>query len=248
MAQDKCYTLDSNKKWNNGINKLVDMMQSNEMDNAWLLAKELSEICSMSPALNFLTGKIAQARNDTVSALYYYQKASEYTYMYAVEPDTAKAIWYARYLAENPDKTDESIDELRGKIRDLETETARLKESETKLNDEIRETEILMWSGAGTGAAGLALAATGIALVLSTKDEPCDISLSTENHPTAPKVSYKVNDRYIAGWALTGVGSALLVAGAVVAGIYGYRYSEMNSEVDLSINFTPASASLTVNF
>ena len=103
---------------------------------------------------------------------------------------------------------------------------------------------IALVTGAGTGIGGLAILGVGIGLLASEGDDSCNISIIMDEN--SPQISHGVHGMYIAGWTLVGVGAALTVAGAVVAGVYGYRYT--HNDTTVSFGITPVSASLEIAF
>ncbi len=254
LAQEPCGDLLKNGAWTNGINEIVQKLGTGEdLDTAWIKSKELFEICSQSPTLNYLTGRLAEERQNKVDALYYYQKASEYTYVFAVEPELAKEIWYKRYLAENPDLSAEEVDGLKQKIDEQTTELARLRRVEENYSV-MRETKafedkVLMWTGAGTGLVGLAVAGAGIGLVMKSKEAPCDIKLVSEKTETkATRIQSDVKVSYLTGWTLVGAGSALAITGAILAGVYGYRVTHQNGDNNYSFQVSPVGAAFSMTF
>lgn len=253
-AQEPCGDLLKNEEWTRGIDEIVQKLGTGQdLDSARIRSKELFEICSQSPTLNYLTGRLAEERKNMVDALYYYQKASEYTYVFAVEPELAKEIWYKRYLAENPDLSAEEVDGLKQKIDEQTKELARLRRADENYSA-MRETKafedtVLMWTGAGTGLVGLAVAGAGVGLVLKSKEAPCDIKLVSEKTETkATRVQSDVKSSYLAGWALVGAGGALAVTGAILAGVYGYRVSHQNGDSDFSFQVSPVGAAFNMTF
>ena len=141
IAQDRCEHLNEDSEWTEGLKKLIATMQNNEMKTAKGQAKALSEICSESPALNYLQGKIEESLGNSSRAHYYYQKSSENTYRFAVEPNTAKMIWYARYENEHPDRTDVTLAATKVEIEKLETQNQSLRSQIKELESQIKELE-----------------------------------------------------------------------------------------------------------
>ncbi len=126
------------------------------------------------------------------------------------------------------------LDETKGKL-----ERAQMvvwdKEDEAK-----RHNKNLMWTGIGLGIGGLALTGTGLALAMTAKTE--DAYDVIENKKIKPKASYTVE------WSLIGVGAALTVTGAVLTGIFGYRYTHAKENETYSMIIGPNSASFVMNF
>ena len=131
----------------------------------------------------------------------------------------------------------------------LEADNERLKETLAQQNllssDSLRDTYAnLLWTGVGIGAGGLALAGTGAALVAISHSSK--LEARNEDH------GYKVSDDplHATGWVLTGVGAGLVVTGAVLAGIYGYKYKTVNNNNnnDVTLYVSPNSFSLNITF
>jgi len=239
LAQDSCKDLDANEVWNDGMKQLSNQIQNGQYDDARLTSKLLSEICRQSPVLNYMQGKIAEGQGNRTDALLYYQKASEYTYTFAVAPDMAKKIWYARYENEHPERTAKSIQEKDEKVKmQLDASSDRIQGLEHKLYQ-------VLWTGAGIGMGGLAMLGTGIGLLMYNGNE----ATHTTQYNTDQGYmidSYRNNHLYTVSWALIGAGAALTIAGSIVTGIYGYQYTHLDSQFSLSMS--PFGALLTVEF
>ena len=233
-AEDGCATIGDDPQWKYDLSVLVETIQAGEIQAAKQQAKALSAVCGNAPTLNYLQGKIAEALDDKSEALYYYQKASENTFTFAVDPDIAKKIWYARYEAEHPERTQGAVTSKSEHITSLESQVSQLNAT---LASQYRK---FMWLGIGLGTGGLVLAGTGAALV--AKFDPVELGRE-DNH----KLSYKEKPLHSFGWASIGVGTGLLVTGAVLAGIYGYRYSRAKQD-DLTFYISPSSIMIHLTF
>lgn len=251
-SQDDCNNLSNNMEWQAGMSNLIKKIQSNDVAEAKRLAASLSEICSTSPALNYLLGKLADAKNEKTDALYYYQKASEYTYLYAIEPNNAKKIWYERFLHEHPEcrlRSGEDASSGGGFAIDDETKGEVEKAFMEKLlggSDQVyypmyqQEMRKLMWSGVGIAVAGIVFAGVGGGLVAKNSD------LTYEDSEGFPK--YKPNPVYQIGWASIGVGAALTITGIVLTGVYGYKYTHLSLNQSYSFELSPFGASFSMQF
>ena len=267
-AQDSCADLSNNIEWTSGLEKIIITMQSGDMQQAKQQAKALADICMNAPLLNYLQGKIAEALNEKSDALFYYQKASENNYTFAIAPDVAKKIWYARYENEFPEHTEDVIVASKARIAALEAEIADEKAEIARMNAQRdvlisnfkdREHESIkkmMWAGAGIGIAGVAIAGGGIGMLFGTKHEKyekVDIliiksdSLS-ENNDNQAIQSYTYNPLYITSWALLGAGAALAFTGAILTGIYGYQYTHPRTDESFSLQISPCDISLKITF
>lgn len=265
-AQDQCATIGQNPQWTDGLKQLVSTMQANDMQSAKLQAKELADICPNAPMLNYLQGKIAEALGETQDALYYYQKASENTYTFAVDPDNAKKIWYARYETEHPERTASALTSSNEKLQAIETELAQSQSDNAKLLDnihtleasELKTSKTLMWTGVGSAAGGLALVGAGVGLIFSgTKYEKVangEITVTTKDSNNILVIDetkinkYTYTTNYTTGWMMIGIGSAFTVAGTILTAIYGYKYTHSKSE-QFSFQVSPfGSATLIYKF
>ena len=245
LAQDKCANLSNNSEWTNNLANLVQAVQNDDLNEAQVLSKKLGTICPNAPVLNYVQGKMYEKLGDRANALYAYQKASENTYHFAVDPDTAQKIWYARYEFEHPERTADALNKQSDKIADLQAQSEQHLDDFAAYKDEhYKEISRLLWTGTGVAAGGLALIGAGIALVAM-------YPASTIKQDDGGKKPYKASDEplHSVGWASVGVGAGLLVGGAVLAGIYGYKYTHFKTDnADISFSITPTSLSFGLSF
>lgn len=239
-AQDRCTSIGNDPEWISGMQNLINTMQANDMRNARLQAKTLASICPNAPTLNYLQGKIAESLGEKEEALFYYQKASENTYTFAIDPDNAKKIWYARYESEHPERTADAVSSQNESYAALEAENAALKDALSHHEFFTTDPKTLMWVGTGLGAGGLVLTGAGLGMALSS-----DSSILT-----ASTHGYKVDVNPInaMGWVVTGLGAGLLITGAVLAGIYGYEYNRSLQNKDISLNISPTGFYFNMTF
>lgn len=228
IAQDSCTDVTQNPEWNNGIQALVQLIQSNNYTDAQVQAKTLSRICDQSPVLHYMQAKIAQETGNKSDALLHYQKASEYTYRFAVEPDMARKIWYARYENEHPERTAKSLEENAARNE------LRLKENTSDLLSQFQEDQKqrhkqMMWTGIGLSVGGVVLLGTGIGLWGYYYNKP----LNNKHDHTV--IGYKMSI------GLMGVGSALTLTGVILAGIFGHWYKQSDQVYSFDIQPTGAS-------
>ncbi|MBQ9396428.1 MAG: hypothetical protein IJU23_13070 [Proteobacteria bacterium] len=258
-AKGPCDELGNNIEWTGGLQEIIMMMQANDMEGAKKKAKALSEICATAPLLNYLQGKIAESTNEKKEALYFYQKASENTYTFAVAPDTAKKIWYARYESEYPDRTESAVTEREAQISSLNDQIAAQKANYVRQNDEKQKlVSDVMWAGAGIGLAGLAIAGGGIGMLFATRNDKYDKIRLNEIDGTVldgnesdieNKVkNYKYKPIYLAGWAMVGAGAVLTITGTILTGIYGYQFTHPLDDGSVSWHISPLDISLQIAF
>ena len=271
-AQDNCTDLSNNIEWTSGLQEIIMTMQAGDMPKAQQQAKALADICMNAPLLNYLQGKIAEELDQKKEALFYYQKASENTYTFAIAPDTAKKIWYARYESEFPEHTEAVVAASKTRIAELEAELSSEKAETQKLNEQLnsqrgtlisdfkeREHETFlkfMWAGAGIGIAGVAIAGGGVGMLFGSKhDKYAKVNFSdiggadktSENIDDAVH-SYKYNSLYLASWAMIGAGAALAISGAVLTGIYGYKYTHPSEDESFAFQISPCDISFKFTF
>lgn len=239
-AQDRCNTIGNDPEWAAGLQQLVETMQADDMVKAKEQSKALVAICPNAPTLNYLQGKIAESLGEKNDALYFYQKASENTYNFAVEPDNAKKIWYARYENEHPERTADALASNNESYTALEDQNERLKETLAQKEKFFANPKTLMWVGTGLGAGGLAFIGAGVGLLCNSHSS--DITPSSNG--------YKVDDNatHATGWILAGMGGSLLITGAVLAGIYGYKYRLSLKNKDIVLNISPNGFQFNMTF
>ena len=195
LAQDSCKELNTNEIWKEGMKELSGQIQNGRYDEARLTSRRLAEICTQSPVLNYMQGKIAELQGNRTDALLYYQKASEYTYLLAVEPEMARKIWYARYENENPERTARSIREKDEKVQmQLDASSDKIQGLEHKLYQ-------VLWTGAGIGIGGLVMLGTGIGILfLDRQSDPFHSKMNQEGYMI---YSHKNSALYTTSWALS---------------------------------------------
>lgn len=247
FAQDSCDNLTANPEWNQGILDVSQLIQANRFTEAQTKAKQLTRICSQTAVLNYMQGKIAAELGQKSEALLFYQKASEATYKYAVDPDMAKKIWYARYENEHPERTAKSIKEAEAKS-DLQLNQLNTKNQD--LLEQLKEERIassyrLMWTGVGIGTAGLVLAGTGLGLILNR--DAAIISFTDVNNGIK-QYNQRPNPVFVASTALLASGAAFAITGAILTGIFGYQYSKYKDEAAYSIAVMPNNLSVSIQF
>ncbi len=247
---DGCMDLAKNVAWTASLDQIIQMNERGEYAKAVETAKGMFEICADSPVLLYYTGVALKGAGDVERATIYFQKASENLSKMAVEPGLSRKIWYQRYEAEHPERTEQSVNELVAKNDAMSEEITSLRQqlSEFNLkqntsfldveNKVVRNYRAIMWTGTGVGIAGLLVAVGGI-LMVNFVDNSEDRG-----------ASYRVGMPYQAGWALFGGGIGLTVAGAITAGIAGYHYTHftLTQDVGMSFNVSPVSAGLELTF
>ena len=262
---ENCDNLDSNRTWVNTFEKLQMHVGNGEFDEALADAEVLFRICSMSPAANYYTARALDGKGEHVKATQYYQRASEYTSDFAVAPEMSRIIWYARYEAEYPERSEAGFAQKEQQIADLQEQIAnrdariaeksdenqRLKDAATSYIAERRQNEhdkysIIMWSGAGLGLLGIGMAVAGGLYAFNAFD--FDVYEDVTNDEYTDQRKYKISNFYRTGWAIFGAGISMAVVGAVLAGFGGYQYTHPGDDFTVSVQVSPVSAGLTMQF
>lgn len=252
-SAQNCKDIDNNSVWMDGITAMKNAYDNQNYEDVLDAARPLYAICPDVPSYLYYIARAFEGKGDVSKAREYIYKASESTYKYATSPQMSQLIWYARYEIDNPEQTKKSVEALKSQNESLNAQVIDLKGDSSKLattsdmmkSQSIKNRDDLMmgvWIGTGIGGVGVITLATGIGLLASELDNPV-----TSKSEKTPK-EIQIHNKYIAGWTVLGVGSALAVAGAIVAGIYGYQYTHLSDDVDLSFQISPASASLNLTF
>lgn len=256
---DNCDKLDKNQSWVSGFTELNAAYKAEKWDEALKHAKSLEEICDLSPILNYTIARLHKNKGDKEKYLFYLQKSTQNTERFAVDKDTLDRMWEEKYLAAHPEATPEHIASLKADIESLKVDIESLKadleqakltntelsnttiSKEARLEEQVNDFKTPMWIAVGIGAAGIALTATGAALVATS--EPSDF-VKKSGVPGR----YKENINHTTGWVLLGVGSAFLISGTVFSAILGYKYKHSKDNQSLSFNISPTNASIAFEF
>lgn len=242
-AQD-CEDLGSNPEYKSLVDKMNMEIQKDDYETARKTVDQILQICPSVPSINYAMGKIYQKLNDHKSAHAYFMVATDNSEKFAVHKDLLKDMWYARYESEFP----EVLDLKSGKIEQLHKETLQdaLKLKSNELNTELDWAKTVMWTGAGIGITGVVMAAVGGTLMAKMREST---AILLEDNKTKLDT-----DVYITGSILLGVGVGTAVAGAIVTGIGGFKYTKLKSaneiqnNVDLSVNLSYNYISLDMTF
>lgn len=249
QAQEQCTALETNEAWISGLKNITEQIDAGNFESALATARELYPLCPQSPILNYFVATCLKNTGDPVKATQFYQTASDNTFTIATPPQLAQKIWYARYEAEYPERSGENVkaitekaDTLDAQNRDLELKLAA---AEAAQSSDSSGDAIGLWTGVGIAGAGLALGATGIIMALSGNDER---SVKINQDEKDNSFTAKFNSEAALYWGLFGAGAALLVAGSVMTGIFGYRYTHTDKAEAIAFTLSPISASFTFKF
>ena len=254
---DGCDNLNSNPSWNDNFAQLNDAFKAQNWDKAIAISRDLEAIGDQSPKLNYVVAHIYQKKGDQEKYLYYLTKSTMNTEKFGVDRDMLDKMWSEKYIATHPEADPQKIKATNEKLASTTAELERLQSSASELRtlkkstitkDESLQRQIddyatPMWIGTGIGIGGLVLVGVGAALV--TNSDPFK---SPKINHDLEITEYKEEPKHAAGWTALGVGSALTLTGAVLAGIYGYKYKRAKDSMDLSFNISPTSASVAFDF
>ena len=230
------------------MEKMNVQIQDKDYHAARKTADKLLKICPTVPSVNYALGKIYQELGDQKSAHTHFSIATDNTEEFAVPKDLLKTMWYARYESEFPEVVAFKTGKIEAQYQKaLEAERARLLNLDQQMDEgetgELNWAKYVMWSGAGIGIAGVVMAVAG-GLVMGfsgienivLNDSNIDInSPKTDNDTYQNAFNLGKEDamvKYTAGSVLLGVGIGAAVAGAVMAGIGGYKYTQLKAEKD----------------
>ena len=266
MADDACMSLAQNDEWNKGMSTMSKQITKNEWDKALKSAESLNAICDRSPILNYAMGRIYRQKGDETKALYYMQRATRYTEEFAVKGNTLEQMWFDRYETEHPDARRQELDQRQQEIEKNRQEIDALRLENTRLQGKVGEATLAgrldsfedaeaerrhyaagLWTGVAVGGVGLALAATGAAL-LATQEEKDVIEWPTIDQSGGKSGETKISTRSSLSLGLLGAGIGLTVAGTVFAGIFGYHYANLSKDSNIALNLSPTGADITIAF
>ena len=257
-------------EWNQLIQKLSLEIQNNDFIQAEMDARTLDGMCNQSPILNYMLSTIADHKNDMVASRLFIQRATEYTYKFAVAPDISKKLWFTRYEKEYPQLTEATFQkqeaEIQRKNEEIEALTQTLGETKTSYQARIESLEAeqesmrqthqeeirdrvytQMWTGAGIGIAGIVATAVGAVLITTNEAIEFGMPWKKPENPDNPRAA-RTTPTYTAGYALVGVGAALAITGAVLTGIYGYQYTHLEDEFSTTLGIAPTGVMLDCRF
>lgn len=232
---DGCENLDQNPEWQNGFDQLILEFQSENWKEAIRISRQLEGICEFSPALNYTIARIHKNRNDNEKYLFYLQKATQNTERFAVDKNLLDKMWSEKYIVAHPEASPESIESYKQQIESLQHANA-------DKSEEMKVYKSVMWAGTGIGIGGLAVAGAGLAMALTS--EPAEFY---SGHGNAPD-QYEESLVHSAGWALVGVGGAMTVIGAVLAGVYGYKYKHFFDNNTVSVQLSGYHNTFSIHF
>ncbi|MBQ9394847.1 MAG: hypothetical protein IJU23_04950 [Proteobacteria bacterium] len=243
---DDCDTIHENPDWKSNFDALKSAYEAEDYKTALRHAKQLENICDLSPGLNYYIANIHKQKGDKEKYLYYLTKATQNTEHIAVDKNFLDKLWSEKYIAAHPDADPESIAAREATIATLTEENNALKQQlsssisrKDSLGAQIQDYKTPMWIGTGIGAGGVVLAVVGGALVATS-------------HPLGKMDSsaqkYDEDVSHATGWVLLGVGSGLAISGAIFAGIFGYKYRHNKDIESFAISVSPNQASIQFEF
>lgn len=249
-----CTDLSTDDTWTTKLQEMSASVATKQWDAALGTGRELYAICSDSPILNYYIGISLQAKGERVKSMQYLIAASENTMKFATPAETSRKIFFALYEAEHPDRTEEAITDLKERIASLEN-ASQTNADETRKQEELVMTQSelhasdlkkAMWAGAGIGLAGVLFTAVGgtLAFMDSSHIEGHHFYMTDKGDAA---VKENVKPLYSFGLGMLGAGLAMTVAGAVVTGIFGYKYTHFEDH-SLSFAVTPEQISFGMTF
>jgi tetratricopeptide (TPR) repeat protein len=233
-AQD-CENLGENTEWTALFQQMNTQAQAEDYEMALNTFKKMSDICSIVPSANYSAGMIHKKLKNYKEAYGFLMVATRHTKQFAVDEDLMKRMWYALYETEYP----AVIDFRSGKVEQLHQEALAAKDAllAAEKQEKLEFAETMMWTGAGIGIAGVVLAAVGGGLMAMNGDEIKGNYIDDRGVVTMNPWD---NKNYMSGTILLGLGTSAAIAGAIMTGIAGYKYTKYkyeNAEIENTLAF-----------
>lgn len=245
---ESCTNLSENEEWTKGIQNLTKLIKNADFEIAQKEASNLEKTCKYSPFLNYLQGKAEDGLRNDDKALEYYKKASLYSREFSISNENEEKIWFARFEKEKLDLNEYCDTKIKSLLKSLQEEKKKTAYLLKERASEKHKLSTLLWTGTGLGISGLVFIGTGLGLALTADPGKYYLIPDYEDLKNS-KVAITRSPKYIAGWILFGVGIPVTIAGAVLAGIYGYRYTMFtDDEFTFDIELTPGYASFSMVF
>ena len=253
-----------NDEWNFMSTQMAQAYDQGNYEEALKFAKRLSLICNNSPIVNFTIGEIYNKMGNETDSYAYIKRASENIMEFPVPQSIAERIWMRRAEMELPYKS--QVTELQKRLDSIETDEASYLNVKTQYDellaktreDSIRNAYLLqkakdnwygaLWSGVGITGVGVVLTITGGVLIAKSE------KVETTGAPSADNSGFAIKKGYVAGWSLLGAGLVATVGGAVLTGIAGYKYADIDINQDgeknesISFSVLPTAASFSMTF
>lgn len=227
-AQD-CENLGENTEWTALFQQMNTQAQAEDYEMALNTFKKMSDICSIVPSANYSAGMIHKKLKNYKEAYGFLMVATRHTKQFAVDEDLMKRMWYALYETEYP----EVIDFRSGKVEQLHQEALAAKDAllAAEKQEKLEFAETMMWTGAGIGIAGVVLAAVGGGLMAIPGEQMSGDDINDIWVEAEVKINYwKIDPKYMTGTIFLGVGIGAAIAGAIMTGISGYKYTKYKYE------------------
>ena len=244
-----CDNLDQNSTWLSLHQKLSDAYKQEDWRTVIQYSKQLEAICDRAPVLNYIIARTHKSLGDDEKYLFYLQKATQNTEHFATDKDILDRMWSEKYIATHPEADPQNIAELNNTITLLTADLEKYQidsknsiSSEQYIENQMTDYKTPLWIGTGIGIGGIAFAALG-ATLLVVSPEP----FTFIPKPPVPG-KYKENTTHALGWSFVGAGTAMTITGAILAGIYGYKYKHRKDNLSISFNISPVDASIHFGF
>jgi hypothetical protein len=190
---EECEGLGDNPDWQNGMNAIRDAFDKADYDAVLLKGEDLSFICSRSPKLNYYIASAHAAKGSYSDAAAFFEIAGDATRDFETAPDLVQKIYYGRYEAEHPERSEAAVTALTQENESLRKERTLLSKTNESLEkqmaavrshsgatpsgdssddaaricltDKLADDKAGLWTGVGVGAGGIVLTIVGSVLV-----------------------------------------------------------------------------------
>lgn len=215
-----CEDIENNSEWKTHMGALESFVEQSDYEGAIESARAMFRICNKSPKLHILTGMAMLKNGENDRAEKYFNRAVELTAEREVTLEEAKLAWYTYYKFMEPKKSAVN-----------ETVTYQfIKPEGMNMADSYKT---MMWTGVGVGGGGILMTVIGGVLigVMDVAKDPGELK-SGEDYKIL-----KLNNGYVAGWTMLGIGIGLTAVGAALAGYGGYSYSQASKPKKTADNY-----------
>lgn len=263
FADEEC-TLMGGDEWSKYQNEYQNAVDSGNYDDALKSFEKLNEMCATVPSLNYSVGLVYQHLNDYDKAKKHIKLAIDNPAEFIVPEENLQTFWFTYYELVHKDDivfkneydaldtkykaSQEALDKSNEEVKRLTTEVSETKRFAS--DEEIKRSEIVMWTGTGIGALGLVTTIVGAVLAGKGHTDPVIKSITcgleadqcifnkegqlVGSPDQTASLEYKITSYDKPGMVLLGMGIGLTVAGAAMAGIGAYYYLHPSMDVALS--------------
>ena len=211
------------------MSEFIAAVKASDYETALTISYQLESICADSPQMNYSIGMVYHELKDDVKAAEYIKKAIDNPQRFELASDVKLEFWrnYAEFSQKGLEDSNQKLSADNKQLKDaLAKSDAEVKKLHTDISDskmaadvEKFRSSVVMWTGTGIAAAGIAAIAVGAVYV-------------TKGYGEATGLTCKTTD----GCIFEGGSAILKDKEKTEEEIYQYKYNE-GSKVDVSGKF-----------